>query len=384
MDACGTALRSDGSDAPLDRPVRYIRSHASLRGIAALLVVMYHLQFGAPHRLAIETATPFFERSYLMVDLFFILSGFVISLTSGADRRRPFTIAETRRFYAARIARIYPLHLFCLCFIVILTLGVAQLRHWHHPAMPGAAIDGAGARSLVAEFFLVQAWIPRAPHWNIPSWSISAEMVAYALFPLILLLRSRLPRAAAAIMLVLPLVFFAAVLARSGSLDIIAGLAPLRCLSGFSLGMLLYDWRGATTRWPAALIAGCQFVAVAAIVAVLATRCPDPVVIPFFALLVIATWQDRGPLAALLCHRALLRLGELSYSVYLTHVALIAIIAPIWYLAIAHVTVPPDLGRIALIVACLAAILVASQWTYAKVEKTGRKRLRRLFSRLER
>lgn len=368
-------------DARLERPVRYIRSHAALRGVAALLVVAYHLQFGASHRLAIETATPFFERGYLLVDLFFILSGFVISLTSDADRTRPFTGQEVRQFYAARVARIYPLHLFCLCFVVAATLALAQLRQWHHPGAPAPWIDAGAARSLVAELFLVQAWIPGAPHWNIPSWSISAELVAYAAFPLILVLRARLPRLAPWLLAFLPLAFYLSVLLGSGSLDIIAGLAPLRCLGGFMIGIILYDLRHATASWSDGMVAGCQLVAVAGIVAVLATRCPDPVVIPPFALLVIATWQDRGPVPRLLRHRVFSRSGELSYSIYLTHVCLIGIIVPLWYSLMARVGLRDDMSRIALIAVCVAAVLMASQWTYAHVEQTGRRRLRQLFSR---
>jgi peptidoglycan/LPS O-acetylase OafA/YrhL len=58
--------------------VDQIRSHTGLRGIAALLVVFYHFHFAQPH-LAFEDWTAFFERGYLMVDLFFVLSGFIIS-----------------------------------------------------------------------------------------------------------------------------------------------------------------------------------------------------------------------------------------------------------------------------------------------------------------
>jgi peptidoglycan/LPS O-acetylase OafA/YrhL len=49
----------------------YIRSHASLRGIAALLVVSYHLQYGGGYHMPIEDYTPFIRRCYLFVDLFF-------------------------------------------------------------------------------------------------------------------------------------------------------------------------------------------------------------------------------------------------------------------------------------------------------------------------
>ena len=103
---------------------RYIVSHTSIRGIAALLVVFYHLQFGAPVLFSWESATPFFRVGYLWVDLFFILSGFVISYSARADERAPFGWTEVKAFWLLRFARIYPLHLFCL--LVLLAEALAE------------------------------------------------------------------------------------------------------------------------------------------------------------------------------------------------------------------------------------------------------------------
>ncbi|MBO9579439.1 MAG: acyltransferase [Sphingobium sp.] len=91
----------------------YIKSHASLRGIAALLVVIYHMQFGTDVRLFWEV--DFFRRGYLWVDLFFILSGFVISYTAKLGNHR---WPEIKAFWQARFARIYPLHFFALTVLV--------------------------------------------------------------------------------------------------------------------------------------------------------------------------------------------------------------------------------------------------------------------------
>ena len=108
---------------------RYIAAHNGLRGIAALLVIFYHLQFGADYRLGFETATNFFEQSYLMVDLFFILSGFIISFTARPDGR---TMArqECRKFYRMRVARIFPLHVFCLLYLSVFFAAFAAYLTW--------------------------------------------------------------------------------------------------------------------------------------------------------------------------------------------------------------------------------------------------------------
>ena len=91
---------------------RQIHSHAALRGIAAMLVVAYHLQFGGGYRFAFERYTPAFTRSYLFVDLFFILSGFIISYVNDAGRAKGVSLGEMRSFMRARVARLYPLHFF--------------------------------------------------------------------------------------------------------------------------------------------------------------------------------------------------------------------------------------------------------------------------------
>src|SRR5260370_42246803 len=73
-----------------------IRSHTGLRGIAALLVVAYHQELGPFYRLPFALSTNIFRRSYLMVDLFFILSAFIITYVYRADRDASLSMADTR------------------------------------------------------------------------------------------------------------------------------------------------------------------------------------------------------------------------------------------------------------------------------------------------
>src|SRR3546814_8137818 len=86
----------------------------SLRGIAALLVVVYHFSGGFLPNLDPGRYSDFVPKGYLWVDLFFVLSGFIITHAYGdafAERARWGSI---RAFLFARMARIYPLHLFVL------------------------------------------------------------------------------------------------------------------------------------------------------------------------------------------------------------------------------------------------------------------------------
>src|SRR6476620_1065253 len=155
-----------------------IRSHTGLRGIAALLVVGYHQQFVPGFKFGFEPHI--FTRSYLMVDLFFILSGFIMCYVYGAQ-------PNARQFWHARFARIYPLHLFCLAYLTLFTLGTTLLltKTGHDPQPFGPLGD------WIRQLLLLNAWHHQANAWNVPSWSISAEAFAYLLFPAITVIRLR-------------------------------------------------------------------------------------------------------------------------------------------------------------------------------------------------
>lgn len=147
-----------------------IRPLTGLRGIAALWVLVYHAFrltegldgiYRAP--LALLGAA-----GYLGVDIFFVLSGFVIALNY-ADLQA----TDYGRYLWKRLARIYPVHLFALALFAV--------------ALPWSGMQtdtslGALARTLT----LTHAWqLPVPQVWNSPSWSISAEFAAYLVFPLI-------------------------------------------------------------------------------------------------------------------------------------------------------------------------------------------------------
>ena len=183
-----------------------IRSHAALRGIAALLVVAYHLQFGAYYLLPIEAATDLFRRGYLAVDLFFVLSGFIIAYVNEADRVRAVTSAEAASFWRARFARLYPLLAFSLAMMVLVRAFITLA--YVGQGRPGPSYWSAGSLGeLASQALLANAWFVGVGGWNVPTWSISAEAVAYLLFPLVVTLHARAPRRCEAAMAVASGVF---------------------------------------------------------------------------------------------------------------------------------------------------------------------------------
>src|SRR6185437_5078025 len=97
-----------------------------LRGIAAIWVVLFHLFWPG--------IDPVTRTGYLGVDIFFILSGFVLSHVYFC-KEEFFTRSGYRRFLLTRLARIYPLHLATLIFLLII---VATLPGFTGYSRPGS------------------------------------------------------------------------------------------------------------------------------------------------------------------------------------------------------------------------------------------------------
>ena len=363
---------------------RIIESHTGLRGIAALLVVGYHLQFGGGYHLPFEDATAFFERGYLWVDLFFILSGFIISYTAGGDRSQAFTHNETKRFLIARIARVYPLHLFCLGYLVLFSVAQSLIVPLLG-AQPPTIWTSENLVRLVRQLLLLDAWgIGPSIGWNIPSWSISAELFAYLAFPLLVTLHVWRPRSARLGFLLVAIGFYAGVAATTGDLDITSGLAPLRCLAGFMLGMLLFYHRDRFLALPDSWLTLLQAASLLLVLAGLMNRWNDVVLIPPFVALVGTSWPDRGLVARLLSLRPIQFLGEISYSVYLNHVCLLQILWFLWARLDKRIDLglSDAVGRSLWIALAVAVVLLVSTLTYRYVERPAREYLiRRLLHR---
>lgn len=114
-------------------------------------------------------------RGYLGVELFFVLSGFILShvyMQAFGEGRFHY-----REFLWARLARVYPVHIATLVGLGVLAALAAAV---------GAQTDSRVLEwsSLPAQLTLTQAWgLGLAGGWNHPSWSISAEWFAYLAFP---------------------------------------------------------------------------------------------------------------------------------------------------------------------------------------------------------
>lgn len=176
-----------------------LRSLDGLRGVAALIVVAYHFQhmaaFGQdPGSWRVDPSTlPFFAvlrpvylNGWMAVDLFFVISGFVFYwIYEKAIRAGEIGFGA---FFVLRVTRLYPLHLATLLLMAGLQAVYAAKMH------QSFVIPFNDELHFVLHLFMAQSWgLEAGPSFNGPSWSISVEMLLYALFFTVVSTRWRAP-----------------------------------------------------------------------------------------------------------------------------------------------------------------------------------------------
>jgi peptidoglycan/LPS O-acetylase OafA/YrhL len=305
----------------------YLSNLTPLRGFAAILVAVFHFEM-AIGRFVPAAATMFFEKSYLMVDLFFVLSGFIMLHVYGRAFDKVIQPGQLRHFFVARFARTYPLHLFTLLLLVVI---VRYLTDWGNPP-----IILEQPRDILPNVVMLQSFgVCKIYNWNIPSWSISAEWGAYLVFPFLTLWISR-QRKAASILLTFGVVAawccIMFVLPRKNPIDPAIPVPHnlnttfdygwLRGLAGFTAGMMvyqLYRWSGVGR------VVGSDAASVVMLLLVAAGlnfAINDALMVVLFAALVLNFSLNNGTLHRVCNNRVLQYLGDISYSIYLMQIFL--------------------------------------------------------------
>jgi peptidoglycan/LPS O-acetylase OafA/YrhL len=366
--------------------MRQLKPLTGLRFLAALLVVLYH--FG-PYVLRPAASDPLrtfkiAERNIVLtgmigVDLFFVLSGFILAYTyldlSGRLR------GKRGQFWVARVARIYPIY---LCAWVVAALPFA----WHHDAHDVPVL------AAVTSLTLTQAWLPWFPtDWNQPAWSLSNEALFYLLFPLLPVAVVRLNRyhlylamgALWAISLAMPLAYLAA--HPAGSVWPAMVFNPLlflpEFLTGVALGRLyvLVQEKGSTSAatWPMrpGSLAALALLGCAAVMVMLPwTFGPmyHVAVIPFLAVLIYSLARGESRLASLLSSPTIVRLGEASYALYILHQPLWA-----WVTRVYPAPAPDAPARLPFFLAYLGLLIALSLLALRFLEQPARRAIKQVF-----
>ena len=367
-----------------DASNRQLPSLTPLRGIAALWVVLYHY-CGTAQYLPNLDVTPhsyLISKGYLAVDMFFMLSGLV--MTHVYYRAFSESVGRHyRSFLVARIARLYPLHVFILLLFVV-TAAASQF-------MTGLAtgsfesIPLTGPRSLsaiIANMFMLQGLAAGELSWNYPAWSVSLEFVAYLAFPFALPAIMRAPnpvRLVLGAVLLAPLAWLAA--HTKGDFDQWDGpITLVRCMPEFLLGTLLYfAFRDHGQRiWLSS-----DFGVLAALAATLIglhVGAPDLLMVSLFAALILLSVSNTGVFAKLVNTRPLIWLGEISYSLYLVHGLIkFATSKGLGAAGIQHTAALSKDQSFALMMLMMALCILAASATYSSIETVWRRHLRALL-----
>ncbi|HEV2701284.1 MAG TPA: acyltransferase family protein [Steroidobacteraceae bacterium] len=338
--------------SPRGRTSDYRPDIDGLRAIAVLLVVLYH--YGVPG----------FRGGFVGVDVFFVISGFLITAHIAADLRAGrFSLLA---FYERRIRRILPA-LFVMYGLVLLAGTVVLFP----PELRFLSRIGAYVVPFLANFALYRNAGMYGGQFAdqvvlLHTWSLAVEEQFYLFFPVLMLAIAALCRTRyAAVLWPLALISFAACVVAVRFFPLAAFyLAPFRAwelLAGALLALGQFaPPRIAGMRTAAALV-GLALIAIADLVLSIDSPYPSELtLLPCLgAVLILHATCDRGSApGALLCHGVLRRIGLWSYSLYLVHWPLLLLAK---YYAFDPLSVT---ARIVLLGATL--LLAALSWRYVE------------------
>jgi peptidoglycan/LPS O-acetylase OafA/YrhL len=309
-----------------------------LRGIAILSVILFHYTAGEG-ALAPRTVAHYVQRALMMgwigVDLFFVLSGFLIGgiLLDVRESKNYF-----KTFYLRRAFRIFPIYYLWITLYVLLVLVAARWLQAHSFSNRPITIDW----NVYAHYLFLQNIVPLslagiAGGWFGPLWSLAIEEQFYLFAPMLVRFIPSTRKLASwliALICLAPLLRVAAITALPNLVMAASFLMPCRADS-LALGMLLaLGWRRpAIRRWfeantrtlylaliPLSLgLAALWYWAPSSID--YTTRSLGYTWIAVFCgvLLVLAISAPQGPLARVTRVASLREIGRVSYCMYIVH-----------------------------------------------------------------
>jgi peptidoglycan/LPS O-acetylase OafA/YrhL len=329
----------------------------SIRGFAALWVVAMHFQLGMAD-VGYSLWPALAQYGYAGVDIFFILSGFILTTVYRGIEWR-----GVGAFLSRRAFRVYPLHLAVLAAMLVIWID-AYMRFGVHNA-------AQELRWLPVCALLLQPFVYHRLMWNAVSWSISIELVCYLLFPIAVM---RLRHATLPILVAIILV--CGVVEQHlqvYDLYVWGDGAIARGLTGFGLGMAL---RLASERCPTPSAAVASLLELVGLAGILVSdSIGQGTVIPLFAAM-------RGIVAWGLNARWCLWLGRISFSVYLIHEEIIGLVWP--HFPANRLPFGHYLNGIVWTLMVVAVVLVLATITWYCIEEPFRRLGSRLARRIER
>lgn len=315
--------------------MKHLKPLTSLRFFAAFVVVLCHVRYAHEAQLP-RPVWNFAKNGFVGVNLFFVLSGFVIAYNYGERFVKGTT--NFRRFIVARFARVWPAFMTALLLALPVYVMRSPVAMHKLPLM------------IPVHVLLIHNWFPNlGASWLAQSWTIGTEWGFYLLFPLFAaaVFRLKAPALWTILLVSAALSFVAPALYQSGSLsgdDLASASAGLTSVAFWGRVLRWYS----VVRLPEFLVGVCvcrlymlqgreerigwipvmRGVALVGLLAVLAVMILDPfplmftnqavLTLPFAAILWFLAY-DQGALSRWMSNSTLVLLGEASYSLYLIH-----------------------------------------------------------------
>jgi peptidoglycan/LPS O-acetylase OafA/YrhL len=368
-----------------------IKALTGLRVVAAVWVVLFHfrpmLNDVSPEFR--DALSPLLNSGAQGVDLFFILSGFVLAYNYLDRMGKSWSTRETLHFLWLRLARVWPVYLVTLHLAVLWIILTLHVGH-----VPSPDVGKLTAISYVRQVLLVQLWFEPffdGTSWDGPAWSISAEWLAYLLFGVLVLVIFRMKLATRARTLMV--------------LAVVAQLPPMVLLLTSGVFYTPWSWlpRIVTQFIAGALacaavrrldlsdrarrVAGfVSLVLIAAMVSVLYLLDAHPitgvldsggVVDVLFVPLVMTLAVGMGSLPGLLSARVMVYGGQISFCLYMVH----ELVHTAWTWAVVQFQLTPwhsDSAWKWNIFGLIAIAVALSSLMYHFVEEPARRWMRRM------
>lgn len=343
-----------------------------LRGLAILLVVLHHLDVhrNSGYHASIDSVLRWFWFGYSGVDLFLVLSGFCLTL-SLLRRRASGNPPSLRSYLAARCRRIAPPYYASIAFGLVVPVAAGVLK--------GTPVRDLSVRNVLSHLLFVHGfWDDTVFAISPPFWSLSLEFQFYATLPLLFVAALRYgPRPIVLAVGVVSLAWGVVVAAVApGSYALANGVFPGRWLE-FALGMRVAFWfddparaRGRGRTLAVASVAAAGLIGSAVALAASGFRPLTSLVYGSGAAALLAavllSSERRGRLGRSFEFGPLVRLGTISYSLYLTHVCFM-----VNTIALAGRLVPPrgPVSASFLVIAALTGIIIGGTAFYYTVER---------------
>ncbi|WP_298918710.1 acyltransferase [uncultured Algimonas sp.] len=321
----------------------------ALRGLAAMLVLLAHLALIERRSLADPFLPVSMEWGMMGVDLFFVISGFIMVFVTRDWRGGGGGVPE---FLFARATRIYPLYWVVTAALLLVWVVRPDLVFSSSPNDP--------------QWLNTLLLVPSAAYPLLEvGWTLVYEMMFYVLFALILFLPAKVRPAGLAVWAAAVIVGHVGGWQAAGALAFhLFSPLTLEFLAGTAVALIYLRMRGNRTVAFALVLAGLAGLAVWFFIGGAFQDQGARVLrltLPACALLLGAAWLDRHGATA---PAFAVRLGDWSYSLYLTHLLSLVLVEKLWGLAGLEGLPAP----VFLIVAVGTALVIAAL-TYRLIEK---------------